>query len=146
MNFAVNSWKRRLFFGKKKSSLGKLVVRIPPLSWLVTGCFRNRVKAQEMLQLLFGKEQVRLHDYKALLGTCDLERLWAVFGKEFLLANSYRSFLEIRTRDLVVLRFVFRQDKDQSNKWLQSESHTIASSFGSGVCRLNHTLYRFCRN
>ena len=50
-------------------------MRAAPLSWLVTGGLRNRVKAQEMLELLFGKEPVCLPDYKALLGTSDLERV-----------------------------------------------------------------------
>ena len=41
---------------------------------------------------------------------------------------------EIRTSDLVVLQAALGQEKDRPNKWLQSESPTLASYFGSGVC------------
>ena len=41
---------------------------------------------------------------------------------------------ETRTSDLVVLQAALGQEKDRPNKWLQSESPTLASYFGSGVC------------
>ena len=45
-----------------------------------------------------------------------------------------KALSETRTSDLVVLQAALGQEKDRPNKWLQTESPTLASSFGSGVC------------
>ena len=155
MNSAVNSWKSSLYFGKKKLALGKLVVRAAPLSWLVRGRLGNSVNAVERLQLLLGKRATDLEvlqtvfRYSWACGTLSRIRkenscAWGCknrFQKQaYVILNRDKRFSERRVCDVVQRQTALGQEKDRYNKWLQSESRPIASSFGSVRARLNHAL------
>ena len=122
---AVNSTR----FFRKEWPFGQWGTGTSRWAWVMTSGLQKRVSAVELRQLHWGNKGK-----------------WSgnVTGwfSEALILRGYEPFSERKACDLVRWQTALGQEKDRPNKWLQSETRPIASSFGLVRARLNHALYR----